>query len=284
MSEVAAPRSSIELTRQSAAMALRSLVFNLVFYACLVALAIFGLPTILLGRRRVIGLARLWGAISTWRLDKICGLRVEYRGVENIPSGGYIIAAKHESFLETFALLKHAPDFAIVLKKQLVYIPVFGWYLLRAGQIAIDRARSLSALARMMARAREALRAGRQVFVFPEGTRRPPGAPPRYKFGVAALYEESGAPCLPVALNTGLFWGRRGFSRRPGVAVIEYLPPILPGLDRAAFCERLENDIEAACARLNAEAVGADAHLAPILAAGRATVDRPAPAEARGRA
>jgi 1-acyl-sn-glycerol-3-phosphate acyltransferase len=275
VSEVAAPRSSIELTRRSAATALRSLVFNLVFYACLVALAIFGLPTILLGRRRVIALARLWGAISTWLLDKICGLRVEYRGVENIPSGGYIIAAKHESFLETFALLKHAPDFAIVLKKQLVYIPIFGCYLLRAGQIAIDRSRGRHALARMMSQARGVLRAGRQVFIYPEGTRRPPGAPPRYKFGVAAIYAETGAPCLPVALNTGLFWGRRGFSRRPGVAVIEYLPPILPGLDREAFCERLENDIEAACARLNAEAVGADPSLASILAAGQGTIDAP---------
>ena len=114
-----------------------------------------------------------------------------------------------------------------------------------------------------------ALSAGRQVMIYPEGTRRPPGAPPRYKFGVAAIYAQTGAPCVPVALNTGLFWGRRGFTRRPGVAVIEYLPPIAPGLDRDAFAARLESAMEAACARLNAEAVAADPRLAPVLAAGQ---------------
>ncbi len=252
---------------------LRSLVFNLAFYLNLIVLMILGLPLILRGRHGVFFMARLWGSTSVWLLEKICALRVEYRGLENIPEGGYILAAKHESFLETFALLKYAPDFAIVLKRELVFVPLFGLYLVGARQIAIDRNRGRSALSQIIAQAREVVRAGRQVFIFPEGTRRPPGAPPRYKFGVAALYAETGAPCLPVALNTGLFWGRRGFTRRPGVAVIEYLPPILPGLDRDAFAERLQTTIETACGRLNAEAVAADPRLAPILAAGAATID-----------
>jgi 1-acyl-sn-glycerol-3-phosphate acyltransferase len=263
---------------------LRSLVFNLAFYVNLIVLMILGLPLILRGRQGVFIMARLWGSTSVWLLEKICGLRVEYRGLENIPKGGYIIAAKHESFLETFALLKYAPDFAIVLKRQLVFIPLFGLYLLGARQIAIDRARGRSALTQIIAQAREVVRAGRQIFIFPEGTRRPPGAPPRYKFGVAALYTETGAPCLPVAINTGLFWGRRGFTRRPGVAVIEYLPPIAPGLDRDAFAERLQAAIETACARLNAEAVKADPGLARILAAGVATIDGPKGADFRREA
>ena len=194
-------------------------------------------------------------------------MRVEFRGLENIPQGGYIIAAKHQSVLETFALLLHAPDFAYVLKRELMFVPIFGWYLWGADQIAINRSSARNAMAMISARAGEVLKAGRQVFIFPEGTRRPPAAPTQYKFGVAKLYEDTGAPCLPVALNTGLFWGRRGFLRRPGVAVIEYLPPIQPGLDRESFLARLEATIEAECARLNAEALASDSTLATLIAA-----------------
>jgi 1-acyl-sn-glycerol-3-phosphate acyltransferase len=171
--------------------------------------------------------------------------------------------------LETFSLLKYSPDFAIVLKRQLVFIPLFGLYLLVAKQIAINRERGHTALSQIIAQATEVLRSGRQVYIYPEGTRRAPGAPPKYKHGVAALYAETGAPCLPVALNTGLFWGRRGFSRRPGVAVIEYLPPIAPGLTREAFASTLQTAIETACERLEEEAVARDPSLAPLLAAGR---------------
>jgi 1-acyl-sn-glycerol-3-phosphate acyltransferase len=271
----AAGRPFDAITRRTVMIQFRSLVFNLAFYLNLIALMIFGLPMLLRGRHGVFFVARLWGATSRWLLETICRLRVEYRGLENIPKGGYILAPKHESFLESFALLEYAPDFAIVFKRQLIFIPLFGLYLLAGRQIAIDRARGHRALTQILAQAREVLRAGRQVLIFPEGTRRPPGAPPRYKFGVAALYAETGAPCLPVAVNTGVFWSRRGFTRRPGVAVIEYLPPILPGLERGAFAERLQATIETASERLNAEALAADPRLAPILAAGAATVDAP---------
>ena len=246
---------------------LRSLTFNIAFYVNLIVLMILGLPTILFGRHAIFALARIWGGSSLWLLRIICGLRVEFRGLENIPKGGYIIASKHQSMLETFSLLFHAPDFAYVLKRELTYIPFFGWYLIGAEQIAIDRAAGRSALSVLSERAGAVLRAGRQIFIFPEGTRRPPGAPTQYKFGVVKLYEDTGAPCLPVAVNTGLFWGRRGFSRRPGVAVIEYLPVIAPGLDRDRFMETLEARIEAACARLNREATAKDPALGGALAA-----------------
>ena len=244
----------------------RSLIFNTLFYANLVVLMILGLPTMLLGRHGVFALARLWGAISVWLLEKICGLRVEYRGLENIPPGAVLIAAKHQSFLETFALLKYAPDFAIILKRQLTYIPLFGLYLIVSQQIAIDRGRGRQSLQQITTAANAVFAAGRQIFIYPEGTRRPPGAPPRYKQGVTALYAETGVSCLPVAVNTGLFWRRRGFLRRPGVAVIEYLPVILPGLDRAVFSDLLQSTIESACARLNAEAVKVDPSLRNVLA------------------
>jgi 1-acyl-sn-glycerol-3-phosphate acyltransferase len=246
--------------------AMRSLIFNALFYLNLVVLMILGLPTMLFGRRAVFALARLWGAISAWLLEQVCGLRLEYRGIENIPSGAVLIAAKHQSFLETFALLKYAPDFAIILKRQLTYVPVFGLYLIVSQQIAIDRGRGRQALQQIAADAKPVFAAGRQVFIYPEGTRRPPGAPPRYKQGVTALYAEAEVTCLPVAVNTGLFWRRRGFLRRPGVAVIEYLPVIAPGLDRATFSDRLQSTVETACARLNAEAVAKDPSLRAFLA------------------
>ena len=247
--------------------ALRSAIFNVLFYATLIVLMILGLPSVLMGRHAVFFMARLWGEASLWLLDRICGLSIEIRGLENIPKGGYLIAAKHQSFLETFSLLRYAPDFAYVLKRELMYIPIFGWYLWGGEQIAIDRARGKTALSVLGERAIAVLRAGRQIFIFPEGTRRTPGAPPQYKFGVAFLYADGNAPCLPVALNTGLYWGRRGLERRPGVAVIEYLPPIAPGLDREVFLATLEETIEAACRRLNAEALAKDSSLAPRLAA-----------------
>jgi 1-acyl-sn-glycerol-3-phosphate acyltransferase len=247
-------------------LSLRSLVFNVIYYVNLIVLMILGLPTILLGRHAIFALARVWGRASLWLAEKICGLRLEFRGLENIPGGGYIIASKHQSFLETFALLLHAPDFAYVLKRELMYLPIFGWYLWGADQIAINRSSARNAMAVLAARAGEVLSSGRQVFIFPEGTRRPPGAPAQYKFGVAKLYEDTGAPCVPVALNTGLFWGRRGFSRRPGVAVIAYLPPIAPGLDREVFLAELQSKIEAECERLNAEALRRDPSLVAALA------------------
>jgi 1-acyl-sn-glycerol-3-phosphate acyltransferase len=246
----------------------RSLLFNTLFYLNLMVLMVVGLPTMLFGRRAIFALARLWGAISVWLLEAICGLRLEYRGIENIPPGALLIAAKHQSFLETFALLKYAPDFAIILKRQLTYVPLFGLYLIVSQQIAIDRGRGRQALNQISAAAKSVFAAGRQVFIYPEGTRRLPGAPPMYKQGAAALYAATEVPCLPVAVNTGLFWRRRGFLRRPGVAVIEFLPVIAPGLDRTTFAKRLQASIETACDRLNAEAIAKDPSLAAVVAAG----------------
>ena len=139
-------------------LATRSLIFNALFYLNMVVLMILGLPTMLFGRKAVFALARLWGAVSVWLLEKICGLRLEYRGVENIPDGAVLIAAKHQSFLETFALLKYAPDFAIILKRQLTRVPLFGLYLIVSKQIAIDRARGRQALQQIAGAAKPVLR------------------------------------------------------------------------------------------------------------------------------
>lgn len=245
---------------------IRSLLFNALFYLNTTILAIFGLPCLAFGRETVQGLARFWIRITLWLLDKICGLRVEFRGVENIPKGACLVAAKHQSALETLALTLPTHDFSFILKRELVGIPIFGWYLLGAQQVAIDRAKRGQALPDLTRQVRQALAQDRQIIIFPEGTRRPVAAPPQYKTGVSHLYFDAGAVCVPVALNTGLYWPRRTILRRPGAAVIAFLEPIGPGLDKTSFMSLLESRIEAATAKLVAEAITADPSLTTSLA------------------
>ena len=245
---------------------IRSFVFNILFYVNLTGLVLFGVPLLFMGRFGVFKLARAWAWSSLWLLDKICGTKVEFRGLNNIPQGGYIIAPKHQSIWETFALLLHTPDFSYVLKRELTWLPLFGQYLWRAEQIAIDRSSGKSALNQVVERARALLADNRQLFIFPEGTRRPVGAPPSYKFGVAQVYTECGATCLPVALNSGLFWPRRSFVRRPGTIVVEYLEPIAPGLDRQQFLTLLQDRIETRTNALVADAITRDPSLRQVVA------------------
>ena len=253
--------------------ALRSAVFNVAFYLNLIVLMIIGLPACLFGRPGVFFMAHVWAKSSLWLLRVICGLTVEFRGLENIPEGGCIVASKHQSFLETFSIVVCFDDIAIILKRALMYIPVFGLYLAASEQIAIDRAKGRQSLTGILEKTKPALAGGRRILIFPEGTRRRAGAPPMYKFGVAAIYANANAPCLPVAMNTGLFWARRDFKRYPGVATIEFLPPIAPGLEAKAFLERLQTTIEAACNELNAEAIARDPSLKARLSTGEGSPD-----------
>lgn len=222
---------------------IRSLAFNLAFYLATALIALGGLPAFA-SRRGVIRLAQLWGRVTLWLLRVVAGITVEFRGLGNRPAGPLLVAAKHQSALETLALLTAFPDFAYILKRELLWIPLIGWYLARSGMVAIDRTKGAHAMALMNEAAARAIRDGRQLIIFPEGTRRAPGAAPAYKLGLTHLYATLGVPCLPVALNTGLYWPRRSFLRRPGTAVIEFLAPIPPGLDRAAFLDRVQARIE----------------------------------------
>jgi 1-acyl-sn-glycerol-3-phosphate acyltransferase len=232
---------------------LRSVVYNILFYLNLFVLLLVAMVTLLLPQRAVIGMAKLWGRTSVWLLRVICNIKVEFRGLEKMPKGPLIVAAKHQSAWETFSLLSLFENPTFIIKRELMWIPVFGWCTIKGRMIPVDRGAGSQALADMTARARKEIRSGRQLIIFPEGTRRAPGAEPRYKFGVAHLYAEIGVPCVPVALNSGLFWRRRSFLRYPGTIVVEFLEPIPPGLDKQAFFARLQNDIETATARLIAE-------------------------------
>ncbi len=237
----------------------RSLVFNALYYANLIAHMIAALPTLALPYPATRVFIRSYARTSLWLLRVVCGIKVEWRGTEKIPQGACIVACKHQSAWETFALYAVLDDPVYVLKRQLMWIPLFGWYQWKAGSIAIDRTAGLAALARMTARAKKTLAgaAARQLVIFPEGTRRPPGAAPDYKPGIVYLYGKLGLACVPVALNSGLFWPRRSLRLSPGTIVVEVLDPIPPGLDKDAFFTRLRNAIEQASNRLLPEsAVG----------------------------
>jgi 1-acyl-sn-glycerol-3-phosphate acyltransferase len=240
---------------------LRSLLFHAAFYLATTVLAILGLPVLLMDRHRVQAYAKFWTGTSVWLLEIICGTKVVWRGLENLPRGACIIAAKHQSALETLALTIKGADFSYILKRELTAIPIFGWYLKGAGQVAIDRAKRGQALPDLTRQVREAMEQGRQIIIFPEGTRKPVGAPPEYKSGVAHLYVDTGAVCVPVALNTGLYWPRRSLSINPGTVTITFLEPIAPGLDKQSFLQLLESRIEAATAELIHEALAADPSL-----------------------
>jgi 1-acyl-sn-glycerol-3-phosphate acyltransferase len=237
-------------------MLLRSLLFNLCFYALMIVLMILGVPALIAGRRSIESYARFWVRLSLTLLDRICHLRVEFRGLQHLREGAAIVAAKHQSFLDVLALILHVRGFTFVYKRELGFIPLFGLYLRRSEQIAIDRAKRSAALPRVIAAAQRIFAEDRRLLIFPEGTRRPVGAPPVYKAGVARIAGETGVVCVPVALNSGLFWRRRGFLRRPGTAVIEFLAPIEPQLDKESFMRLLETRIEDATQRLVAEARG----------------------------
>ncbi|UDL93357.1 1-acyl-sn-glycerol-3-phosphate acyltransferase [Lichenihabitans sp. PAMC28606] len=241
---------------------LRSLVFNVAFYIALVLIMLVLLPTILFGPDKVKAAARIWGHASLWLLRVICGTKVEFRGLEHIPEGGCIIAPKHQSVWEVFALITVFKDFTYVLKRELTWLPLFGWYIACGRQIAIDRSKGRAALSQVARKARDIIGENRQLFIFPEGTRKAPGAPPDYKFGAAYVYNDLKVPCLPVALDSGLFWPRRSFLRRPGTIVVEILPVIEPGLSVSAFLRTLEDRIETATNRLMAEAIEKDPRLA----------------------
>jgi 1-acyl-sn-glycerol-3-phosphate acyltransferase len=232
---------------------IRSLVFNVLFYLNLLAYFIIAIPTLVMPRMAIVKLATSWGRTNNRMLRLVCGIKVEYRGIEKIPEGALLVASKHQSLWERFALLQLFSDPAFILKRELQWIPFFGWYAMKAGMIPVDRGRRGQALSDMTERARAELGQGRQIVIFPEGTRRAPGAEPRYKFGIAQLYGETGMPCLPIALNSGLFWPRRSFMRYPGTIVAEILDPIAPGLSKEAFAARLQQDVETATARLIAE-------------------------------
>lgn len=239
----------------------RSLLFNILFYVTSTLFVVLGSPLFFAPRRWAMAALAIHGRFELWLLKVVCGIKLEVRGAEKLPQGACLVAAKHQSAWETFGLIPLLRDPAVLMKRELFWIPFHGWFSHKFGMIPVDRDKGPAALRRMVREAKLRIAQGREIIIFPEGTRRAPGAPPDYKTGVVLLYEALEIPCVPLALNSGAFWPRRSLSLRPGTIVVEFLDPIPPGLPKAEFVERLIGSIETASARLLVEARLKEPHL-----------------------
>ncbi len=228
----------------------RALAFNVFFFFWAIILPIFTVWVAALPRDQLFACLRAWQNGVGWGERWILGITYEVKGAENIPQGPCIIAAKHQSMWETCKLhvLFHQP--AIVLKEELVRLPIWGWYGRASGAIPVDRSAGGRALVKMMTAAQKAKDTGHPIVLFPQGTRLRPGEKGSYKVGVAALYQALKLPIVPVALNSGLYWPKKQFIKKPGVIQVEILPPIPANLSRAEMMRRLESAIETATDRL----------------------------------
>jgi 1-acyl-sn-glycerol-3-phosphate acyltransferase len=229
---------------------LRSFAFNVGWYLGTAIIAIVGLPLLLAPRRWVVAWARLWIVFILGWLRLTVRITHKVVGRENLPAGPVIIACKHQSSWETMSFTLLFDDIAIVLKRELLFIPVVGWAMARAGNVAVARGDGAAALRGMVKQAKAVIADGRSIVIFPEGTRVAPGDQKPYQIGTAALYRQLGVPVVPMALNSGLFWARRKWIKRPGVITLEILPPIEPGLSRDVFMTTLRERIEGATGRL----------------------------------
>jgi 1-acyl-sn-glycerol-3-phosphate acyltransferase len=229
---------------------LRSLLFQILFFTALAVLSLVSLPLTYLPKPYRYWTPRAFAHVMIFLQRFVAGMGVHIRGQENMIRGPAIVAAKHQSAWETFALWLIVPDPVFVLKAELLAVPVFGQCLKRLGMIAIEREQGAEAADKLVRDAQRALSEGRQIVIFPEGTRRVPGAEPAYKPGVAMLYKSLNVPIVPIALNAGVFWPRRSFWRYKGLIEVEVLPPIEAGLPRGKAYGLLQQSIEGACARL----------------------------------
>jgi 1-acyl-sn-glycerol-3-phosphate acyltransferase len=237
-------------------MPIRAFFFMVVLYVSLVAFMLAGLIVLILPRRAVMILARFWSHYFLLICRSVGGINVEFRGLENIPKGPLIVAVKHQSIWETFMLLGLFDDPCFILKRELTFIPFFGWFIYKMRNVPINRKDGSRALIKLTKAADREIHAdgGRQILVFPEGTRRPPGAPPLYRFGVAKLYEGLNVPCVPIGLNSGIYWPRRSLKLKSGTIIVDIMPPIEPGLNRNDFFALVQDQIETSSNKLMAEA------------------------------
>lgn len=219
---------------------LRSILLNLFIVLWTPLVGVPGTLLTLFDRKRgIVRVMALWARGIIWAARWLTGIRFRIEGAEHLPQGAYIVAAKHQSAWETIGALAMFDHPAIVLKKELLTIPVFGWYAKHGGMIPVDREGSASAMRTMMKAADAAKNAGRPIVIFPEGTRSAPGTQPELQPGLAGLYRHLGLPLVPIALNSGLVWGRSSFFKRPGLITVQVHPPVDPGLPRQDMMARV---------------------------------------------
>jgi 1-acyl-sn-glycerol-3-phosphate acyltransferase len=210
----------------------------------LIVWMILALPSLVMPKRYLRAITRAWARSALFLLRIIAGTHSVFRGVDYIPQGGLLVAAKHQSMWETFALFLIFDRAIFILKRELMWIPLFGWYLKKLGMIPIDRQKGSKILKKLNDDVKRALQEGYQIIIFPEGTRRAPDAPAVYKYGIVHLYHNVRTPVLPIALNAGLFWPRRRFLRRPGTIIAQCMSLIPAGLNKNVFLTQLQETIE----------------------------------------
>lgn len=229
----------------------RSILFTIVFYLTTLFLSIIFIPTLLMPRKYAMLFPILWAKITPKLLYAICGIKVVFKGLENLPKkNGYILACKHQSAMETSLFHAIVPHTFYVLKFELLFIPIAGFYIPKTGCVAINRKGGASAMRKMLIDVQKNLNQGMNLIIFPEGTRVKPEENKPYNPGVALLYEQCQAPIIPVALNTGYCWPKNQMKKIPGTVTIEFLPPMPEGLHRRAFLTELQERIEEATAQL----------------------------------
>lgn len=231
---------------------LRSLIFNATMYLLMPVIGLIYLPWAIASPRGAIAACHKYSSMVLWLASWMIGLKVDYRGTP--PTDEVMIAAKHQSFFDVLAIYNAVPRGKFIMKSILKYAPVIGLYGLRIGCVPVDRGKRGAAITKMLADVRAGAALPGQLIIYPQGTRVPAGEKRPYKKGTGALYRDLNQTCVPVAINVGDFWPKRGVYRRPGTTVIEFLDPIPPGLDPAEFMRRLEEAIETASDRLSAEA------------------------------
>lgn len=228
---------------------LRSLVFNFVFYVSLIVQMLVFAPFYFLATRKAAWFVpKFWSHSSQWLMEKLAGTKAEITGMENLPEGSFILAPKHQSFWDAIAFFPYLRDPLYILKRELTWIPFFGWYVMKMRMIPVHRGNRSRALKAVVAATRaEMARNPRQLIIYPEGTRRAPGAEPAYKWGIVELYSQLNLPVVPVAHVAGLWWPRRKFLRHPGTIKARFLPAIPAGLGKEEFLQRLMAETEAGC-------------------------------------
>lgn len=232
---------------------LRSLAFNIAFFSWAFISAILFTPLFIISTKAAQKVGGPWADVSMFLARIFCGIKFEIRGREHIQTIPVIYASKHQSAWDTMIFLYIFPRVAYVLKKELLRLPFWGWYLWRMKMIAIDRKAGASSVKQLMRDGKAALADGRSIIIFPEGTRTKPNAPPNYQVGITAMYSALNVPVVPVALNSGIYWGKNAFFKTAGTIIIEFLPPIPAGLPKKEFAQRLEHDIESASNKLITE-------------------------------
>ncbi len=230
----------------------KSLIYVIQVYFAMLVLGIVFLPWAALSPRGARTACRSYARYAMWTARWMLGLHHEVRG--EVPTDEVLIAAKHQSFLDILIIFTYAPTAKFIMKRELLWTPIIGLYAWRLGCVPVDRGKRGAAIAKMLADVEKGRAQPGQLIIYSQGTRVAPGAHVPYKVGTAVLYEQLGQPCVPAATNAGLFWPRKGILRKPGTAVVEFLPRIMPGMPRDQFMRHLESEVEAQSNRLMAEA------------------------------